>query len=90
MLTPSEQICRTCGYRAYGSIWLDDEKPNGRCPNGATGAPCEESRRRAAEEVHRRKVAPHCFDANGILIPGKSGEMWTLVTGKRASVEDAT
>jgi hypothetical protein len=35
-LTDDQRRCNVCGYTAYGWLWLDDELPNGECPNGAS------------------------------------------------------
>lgn len=79
ILTEEQARCQICGNRAYGLIWLDDVLPDGSCPDGAVGTVCEHARLKAEGEAWRRKLAPQCFDANGVLIPGKSKELWGAV-----------
>lgn len=79
ILTEEQRRCRICGYSVWGQIWIDLRLPDGKCPDGAIGSPCGYAIARAEGEAYRRKVAPQCFDAHGVMIPGRGSEVWQAV-----------
>ena len=69
--------CPVCGDPNAYPLWIDPVPPS-ECfynPKATNVTECPEMMARAAREARRRRLAPHCFDSNGNLIPGKSGEV---------------
>jgi len=65
MLTLEQQLCRTCGLRRFGPIWLEDTPPDGKCPDREAGesphAPCRKAMTSAREAVEiRRWIEREC------------------------------
>lgn len=56
-------------------------------PKATNVTECPEMMARAAREARRRRLAPHCFDANGNLIPGMIADVWEAE--RKAAEEDA-
>lgn len=74
--------CPICGDPQIYILWIDPEPPDG-CPVGADIVTnCSIQMERARGEAERRRAAPDCFDENGLILPGKLGEVLMRVAAK--------
>lgn len=69
--------CPVCGDPGVYLFWIDQEPPEGcpYTPEARSVTECSYQMRKAAQRALMRKVAPHCFDSQGNMLPGRLAEV---------------